>query len=424
MAGAMMHFLICANVASALTLAGTVDFLDGQRVSEGHLAGQVNKTYAAAFDEATAKHREATPNRLAEKPDEPTMLMQGAKPKHWRIKRAVLPRTHRALPLFSRFGAGIGGSVDALAPAALVHIPKCAGTSLKSDIKAILPRFDDSYSEFCFAEAHRRFPRAKTWIAMFRSPRAHVVSQHLECKYDKWGKSKTSHTRFPRSGTMVSDFERWIEHFSAGESTNDYNCYNPWNMQTRALSCHGRGGNQPFFGEGIDAHHSYGHSPDLASAERHLGEFAHIGLVEFYHESLCLLRYRVSSTLDASCECGGPAQMHKHVTHGVPAHDDIELTDHAVDLIDEMTAMDMKLYAKAVDRFLSEIKSVESESGKKIICDAKMKAFKKKVAYVDGIDLPEDGPIMLAHGAHVTRSGLNATTIINGILDVPIVGLP
>jgi hypothetical protein len=308
----------------------------------------------------------------------------------------------------------MGGSLDIMAPAALVHIPKCAGTSAKKEINAILPRFYNRYCEFCFRYEQSKIPQTKIWLSMFRSPRSHVVSQHLECKYDKWGKSATRGTGFPRRGTIVSDLEAWVQHFSGGKAVPDFHCYNPWNMQARALTCPGH-----------NAHHSYRSPPDLEEAESRLDQFALVGLVEFYHESLCLLRYKVHDRLEPACECGGPAPHHKHESHDVPNHDNLELSDSLVAMIDEMTAVDRALYAKAVDRFLSDIHQVESETGKQVICEAKMDEFRQKTAYLREaeVSLGGNSPLGMLY-MKKTASGQDASTeIVHGILDVPISGL-
>jgi len=57
---------------------------------------------------------------------------------------------------------------------------------------------------------------------------------------------------FPRSGNVTTDFVEWVDYFLHSDWTpdgvrhlrddpyNDYGCYNPWNMQTRAMTCSGR----------------------------------------------------------------------------------------------------------------------------------------------------------------------------------------
>jgi hypothetical protein len=94
-------------------------------------------------------------------------------------------------------------------------------------------------------------------------------------------------------------------------------------------------------------------------------------------------------------------------------------------MIDEMTAVDRALYAKAVDRFLSDIHQVESETGKQVICEAKMDEFRQKTAYLREaeVSLGGNSPLGMLY-MKKTASGQDASTeIVHGILDVPISGL-
>jgi hypothetical protein len=88
-----------------------------------------------------------------------------------------------------------------------------------------------------------------------------------------------------------------------------------------------------------------------------------------------------------------------------------------------MTALDRALYAKAVDRFLSDIHDVEAETGKKVICEAKMNEFRRKIAYLGEADF-SSGATEIMLTAKKTASGQHdSTETIHGILDVPISGL-
>ena len=77
--------------------------------------------------------------------------------------------------------------------------------------------------------------RSNFIFTVLRAPRAHVISQFLECRYDKWGIKVTKQTAFPREGTDPADFKLWLKHFAQGwePSMGDFNCYNPTNMQAR-----------------------------------------------------------------------------------------------------------------------------------------------------------------------------------------------
>lgn len=291
--------------------------------------------------------------------------------------------------------------LDADAPAYFVHISKCAGTSFKKEVGDILHGFINEYSEHCYPTAKQKHPEVKIWISMFRSPRQHVVSQYLECRYDDWGKEVTSGTAFPRDGAVDRDFASWIEHFKTSEVSDDFNCYQPWNMQVRAMTC-----------DGFDAHHTYLHesAKRLEAAKRVVLAMQHVGLTELYHESLCLLQYKVEGKLPASCECGGPAPEHSHESHHVPPHDNMTITASSMASVDNMTELDKELYIVVADRVLQEIRTAEAATAKKILCDAKFAAFQSKTGYAR------------TSAARVTPHERSMDISISGISDVPIRG--
>lgn len=93
-------------------------------------------------------------------------------------------------------------------------------------------------------------------MVLLRSPRAHVFSQYLECRFDNWGRKATKDSPdFPRGGRVTADFERWLDHFLDLEGARGlgrrgvFNCLCPWNLQSRALTCttagQGRGAQLP-----------------------------------------------------------------------------------------------------------------------------------------------------------------------------------
>ena len=132
-----------------------------------------------------------------------------------------------------------------------VHIPKTAGMSFRFLINKE-GDFDVDHTELCFKALYRDYKQQKPKevpfsSTFFRAPRAHVLSQFLECKYDTWGKKMTVGTGFPRSNSDSSDFEEWVDHFYDSWNKKDdsksrkinldcFHCYHPYNMQIRAMS--------------------------------------------------------------------------------------------------------------------------------------------------------------------------------------------
>lgn len=327
-----------------------------------------------------------------------------------------------------------------------IHIPKCAGASFHRDI---LPLFSNLNSpgrkndEQCFGKVLRQMPNTKIWLTMLRSPRQHVISQHLHCKWSPLGRRLTSGTNFPRTGSFEGDLEQWVHHFEKPEVRDDFGCFNPWNMQTRFLTCDAADVNcdAPAGGEGcVDvslAYHNYGAQPTLEVAEGFYDKISFAGIVELYNVSRCVLKYKVQQTIDPSCECGGPPaptirRSGFDPRHGVPAYDSATVSATTLKVIDAMSHLDQELYRRAVDRFLSEVRDIEDATKKKLLCDADLEKFRKKTSYlyVDRSTGLSPAPKTLLAATSGTGGAIDSNAdeaafeVVEGILDVPISGLP
>merc|ERR1712032_792559 len=71
-------------------------------------------------------------------------------------------------------------------------------------------------------------------MAYLRKPLGHVYSQFLEFKYDPWGKKKIRGHE-----TYFKNVTTWLKYFKGGTVKDDFGCYHPYNMQTRAFTCKG-----------------------------------------------------------------------------------------------------------------------------------------------------------------------------------------
>jgi hypothetical protein len=153
-------------------------------------------------------------------------------------------------------------------------------------------------------------------LTFLRSPRDHVYSQYLECKYDHWGIEQTNGTNFPRDYDDVSGAKIWIDYFQNWKITDgDFNCYNPINMETRVLTCNN---NQ------VDLRHEINIYDDENSKKReelaiqHLESVDWVGLTELYHESWCVLMYQLNHTMPIKCgDCTDRDDLHVHDVHFV-----------------------------------------------------------------------------------------------------------
>ncbi len=140
-----------------------------------------------------------------------------------------------------------------------LHVSKTGGTSFKEELLKYGYTADwkkygvKNYSEYTMKFNLKLFSiktngtKIPFTFTLIRSPRSHVHSMFLECKHDSWGKRTTNNTLFPRKGSDKDDFTEWIDHFYNNWNKIDdetlrnitldnFNCYHPYNFQTRALS--------------------------------------------------------------------------------------------------------------------------------------------------------------------------------------------
>jgi len=189
-----------------------------------------------------------------------------------------------------------------------IHIPKTGGDSFMKDSPRHMAKGQtlkgNHEKSFLYSASNEMNddPGIQAMV-MLRNPLAHVLSQFLECKYDDWGQIVTNHTDFPGYGqfySVLAGFDSWIEHFVTnaekyGES-HAYNCYDPWNMQTRYMAVK----------DDLNAHYpttQEGRFPSLTKAQASLrNPRLIVGILEHYAASLCLLEYHaLQGQLSEAC---------------------------------------------------------------------------------------------------------------------------
>ena len=112
-----------------------------------------------------------------------------------------------------------------------IHIPKAAGTSALSDLRDRGYRTSAlSQAEPCLRDVHCPL-QGTIHFTLLRSPRDHILSQYHMCRDSEWGRQHAS--------ALPATFEAWLDHFLSPNTSrlDAFNCYNPWNMQARALTC-------------------------------------------------------------------------------------------------------------------------------------------------------------------------------------------
>lgn len=254
-----------------------------------------------------------------------------------------------------------------------LHIPKAAGTSFAVD------RRDVQSAEGCYEWSEKL--KSNGTLLMLRRPTDHVLSMYNHCKSGPYG-PQWAHEKMPET------FEEWVRKWTdihkhngaVGDFTPSsgdldfvptfkteipFSCYNPVDLQVQRMSCE-----KPF---------SYPDHADVDLAVRNMKSAKFVGLVEAYHESLCLLSAKVDGKLSAGCNCENEDEWKTfsttHATHyTVAANDTVKrkMTDFPEEVsnaIKDFTRGDLKLYEAAVARFVQDIDEVEKKHGVKVLCE-------------------------------------------------------
>ena len=117
-----------------------------------------------------------------------------------------------------------------------------------------------------------------------------------------------------------------------------------------------------------------------------------VGLTDFYEESLCLLLSRLSAAaasavFSRACRCDlaasildVPVQTHGSVdSAGVDVHPVLAAK------LDRLTAVDKALFSLALRGFFSEIKALEANIGRRIMCAHVLQNAEPKLAYIANV---------------------------------------
>ncbi|KAL7426037.1 hypothetical protein ACHAXM_000281 [Skeletonema potamos] len=303
-----------------------------------------------------------------------------------------------------------------------VHVSKCGGstwvTLLRQLKLSMFPTRRAGWQEFSVQyQTTMLGTKAAYHLTTLRSPRHHVFSMFMHCKYFQNQKNKNQPNRWQwRDTDDEAGFKIWLDyHVPMGPGNRDkHQChFHPANYQSRHLTSsamrpHGLEGGDPF-------------EPDVSVANRTYWELDFVGLTEFVHESRCLLYYRLKTNaisealtyLDNKCRCNGPAPT--------PTHEEVENTDnvhvkhhngtHRLNLkdlpqdilskVDDLTRIDQAIYNVALHQFIEEIAWLESKAalGRRVLCDDVLRSLQPELSYLPTAD---------GRGTNVTKLYLEA----------------
>jgi hypothetical protein len=207
-----------------------------------------------------------------------------------------IPTTNRTTPL------------DPYKQFSFIHISKCAGGSWIEELRSVLgrpfvfPRETQGH-ELAVEYQEMKHPNSDYLLIALKSPRQHVFSMFHECKYKKWG-DETNETNagnaFDPNMSDDESLEMWLSYFTKAPAEGSgpfkvnqkaledkFKCYHPSNFQSRYLT------SKDWNAQAMDR--DVGFEPDTSHALRtlHQKKMVWVGLSDFFHESKCLLYYRL-----------------------------------------------------------------------------------------------------------------------------------
>ena len=320
----------------------------------------------------------------------PNIIIHGNELSTSVLKQTTTPILKRTTPL------------DPAEKFSFVHISKCAGSTwirLFIDLLKlnVCPEEEAGKEHSVAYQKNYACKDADYTLTSLRSPRHHVWSQFTMCKYSDWGKRTTAKkTSFPRTGDGYKDdevdFDSWLGHFTRGNQSTYYKCYHPANFQSRALTSERR-----YIGSGRG-----GFNPNVTLAMDTYNNLDFVALVEFTHESQCMLYHRLGKTAPAaaisylsnSCHCQEEGQNTDnrngmiHVVHHNKGKRSTlrDLPLATLSKVEYLTSADVQIYTAALRNFIGEMAWLESDAalGRRVLCPDVLERWEPELAYLDG----------------------------------------
>ncbi|CAJ1384609.1 unnamed protein product [Effrenium voratum] len=258
-----------------------------------------------------------------------------------------------------------------------LHVPKVAGCSMVEDVTSMIGRTKLWSNEVCYSHSYAKGARFQHTLVMFRQPRAHVISMYEHCKTNplhSWFlKNKFSQPHNPMPDTLSQWIHAWKNNPTFGSYAIDqapFACYNPINLQTRRLTCSSENDNP--------------RSVTVETAVTNMQSASVVGLVEAYHESICLVAAQVLQSLPSHCHCedSDAWQSFKatHEDHGNAHQLSLrEVRAEVMQEVDALTDADSTLYKAALERFLKDIEAAERRFSTRILCPGRRQMLQEQI---------------------------------------------
>jgi hypothetical protein len=197
-------------------------------------------------------------------------------------------------------------------------------------------------------------------------------------------------------------FDQWLLRFvepstaSAGNESyrirqfySELGCYHPANRQCRHLASHYIP--PQFMGKPV-INPKDGFEPNATEAIEVLRSLSFVAVQDFFHESKCLLLYRMANmTTDSirqymeTCQCPITTSPNdKKVTHhqGGRRSTLLDLKPSTLNMVDTLTRMDDIMFRSALQDFLREIVWLEEQLGRRVMCDETLRKREPEIQYL------------------------------------------
>jgi len=253
----------------------------------------------------------------------------------------------------------------------VLHIAKVGGCSSVYDVSMAVGRANVFTSELCYLDRFDPEKNINSTMVMLRAPRGHVLSQYNHCATGG-GEGGWKNLMAGTFDLVPKTFGEWVMNYRELQIQNasngiieihddPYGCYRPIDRQSHILTC-----TQPDI---------YPAEVSIDAALHNMYEAEHVGILEAYQESMCLLHARKQGALPAWCNCNDAMQWGQADLSHVSHNDDgaaitlmESIPEETLQVVDALTANDRMLYNAALQRFVQEIHEVEKQYGTKIMC--------------------------------------------------------
>ena len=258
-----------------------------------------------------------------------------------------------------------------------VHIPKAAGASFMNAAAAFMAKGDtlrgnEEQAAWAPVTCARVGARGKR-VIFLRSPVQLAYSQFLYCKFVL----KRKDDRFPKGdgNATSSGVDRWAAQFPSNSS---WRCYNPFNVQFRFVAG-ARDARDAGLARSARVASACGASKirDGKDARRSLGrDFAFVGIVDAFRESLCLFRWTSARDAPPFCECGADAAafpktsyVHGHKAYASSAS---ALGNETRAALGALVVEDLLLYLEGLDLFEKRANAARAATNATLVCPDKL----------------------------------------------------